>query len=49
MNYPEVCKAMEDIGYSGWMQIEGTKTPLGIEESIRYDLRYLRGVFPPVA
>jgi sugar phosphate isomerase/epimerase len=49
MNFPEVCKAMEDISYNGWMQIEGTKTPLGIEESIRYDLRYLRGVFPPVA
>jgi len=46
MNFPEVRKAMDDIGYRGWMQIEGVKTPLGIEESVRYDLNYLRGIFP---
>ena len=49
MNFPEVRKAMEEIGYSGWMQIEGTKMPLGIEASVRADLEYLRGVFPPAA
>ncbi|HTS69413.1 MAG TPA: sugar phosphate isomerase/epimerase family protein [Terriglobia bacterium] len=47
MNFPAVRKAMDDIGYRGWMQIEGVKTPLGVEESVRYDLNYLRGVFPP--
>ncbi len=47
MNFPEVRRAMDDIGYRGWMQIEGTKLPLGPEESVRYDLEYLRGVFPP--
>lgn len=46
MNFPEVRKAMDDIGYRGWMQIGGTKLTLGIAESIRYDLNYLRGVFP---
>jgi sugar phosphate isomerase/epimerase len=46
MDFPEVRKAMDDIGYRGWMQIEGTKLKLGIAESIRYDLNYLRGVFP---
>jgi sugar phosphate isomerase/epimerase len=46
INFPEVRRAMDDIGYSGWMQIEGTKTPLGVEESIGYDARYLRTVFP---
>jgi len=46
MNFPAVRKAMDDIGYRGWMQIEGVKTPLGVEESVRYDLNYLRGVFP---
>jgi len=46
MNFPEVRRAMADIGYSGWMQIEGTKMPLGIEESVRVDLNYLRSVFP---
>lgn len=46
MNFPEVRRAMDDIGYRGWMQIEGTKMPLGIEESARYDLEYLRTIFP---
>jgi L-ribulose-5-phosphate 3-epimerase len=46
MSFPEVRRAMDDIGYRGWMQIEGTKLTLGIAESIRYDLNYLRGVFP---
>jgi len=47
MNFPAVRKAMDDIGYRGWMQIEGVKTPLGVEESVRYDLNYLRSIFPP--
>lgn len=47
MNFPEVRRAMDDIGYRGWIQIEGVKLPLGLEESIRYDLKYLRSVFPP--
>jgi sugar phosphate isomerase/epimerase len=46
MNFPAVRKAMDDIGYRGWMQIEGVKTPLDVEESVRYDLNYLRGIFP---
>lgn len=46
MSFPEVRKAMDDVGYRGWMQIEGTKLTLGIAESVRYDLNYLRGVFP---
>jgi sugar phosphate isomerase/epimerase len=46
MNFPAVRKAMDDIGYRGWMQIEGVKLPLGVEESVRYDLNYLRSVFP---
>lgn len=46
MNFPAVRKAMDDIGYRGWMQIEGVKTPLGVEESVRYDLNYLRTIFP---
>ena len=46
MNFPAVRKAMDDIGYRGWMQIEGVKSPLGAEESVRYDLNYLRGIIP---
>ena len=46
INFPEVRRAMDDIGYRGWIHIEGTKFPLGREESCRYDAEYLRTVFP---
>ena len=45
MDFPAVRKAMEDIGYSGWLILEGTKMPLGIEKSVRYDADYLKTVF----
>ena len=45
--FEEVRRAMDDIGYRGWIVMEGTEMPLGLEESIRYDTKYLRGVFPP--
>jgi len=45
MDFPAVCAALEDIGYKGWLVVEGTKTPLGVEESVRYDADYLRMVF----
>lgn len=47
MNFPLVRRALDDVGYRGWVGIEGVKTPLGVEESIRYDLNYLRPIFPP--
>ncbi|HZP00147.1 MAG TPA: sugar phosphate isomerase/epimerase family protein [Terriglobia bacterium] len=46
INFPEVRRAMDDIGYRGWIQIEGTKFPLGVEESVEYDAKYLHSVFP---
>jgi sugar phosphate isomerase/epimerase len=46
MDFPAVRKAMDDIGYRGWMQIEGENLSLGPEESVRYDLNYLRPIFP---
>ena len=45
--FAEVRKAMDDTGYRGWLVMEGTKMPLGLEESCRYDAEYLRTVFPP--
>ena len=45
MDFPSVRKAMEDIGYSGWLVLEGTKMPLGVEKSVRYDADYLKTVF----
>ncbi|MHC4396044.1 MAG: sugar phosphate isomerase/epimerase family protein [Planctomycetota bacterium] len=47
INFPEVRKAMDDAGYRGWMHMEGTKMPLGLLESCRYDCEYLRRIFPP--
>ncbi len=44
--FPEVRRAMDDIGYRGWIVMEGTKMPLGVEDSCRYDAKYLRTVFP---
>ena len=46
IDFKEVRLAMDDIGYRGWLVMEGTKMPLGIEESCRYDAEYLRGIFP---
>jgi len=47
IDFEEVRRAIDDIGYRGWLVMEGTKMPLGIEESCRYDARYLRTIFPP--
>jgi len=49
IDFKKVRAAMDDIGYRGWIVMEGTKMPLGVEESCRYDARYLRGIFPPRA
>jgi sugar phosphate isomerase/epimerase len=45
IDFPAVRKVMEDIGYSGWLVMEGTKMPLGLEASVRYDADYLKNVF----
>jgi hypothetical protein len=37
---------LDASGYRGWLGIEGVKTPLGVEASIRYDVDYLRPIFP---
>lgn len=46
IDFKAVRKAIDDIGYRGWLVMEGIKMPLGIEESCRYDLQYLRQIFP---
>jgi len=47
IDFPRVRKAMDDIGYRGWIHIEGTQFPLGRLQSIKYDAQYLKKVFPP--
>ncbi len=46
MNFPNVRTALDACNYRGWLGIEGVKTPLGVEASIRYDVDYLRPLFP---
>lgn len=46
INFEAIRRAMDDIGYRGWVVMEGDKYPLGLEESLKYDLNYLRDVFP---
>ncbi len=46
MDFAAVRQAMDDIGYRGWLVMEGVKMPLGTEETNRYDAEYLRKIFP---
>lgn len=48
MDFRAVGQALKDIGFKGWLVIEGTKMPLGIEESIRYDAAHLRLIFAEI-
>jgi sugar phosphate isomerase/epimerase len=45
MDFRRVRRAMEEIGYAGWFVLEGTKLPLGVEASLRYDIEHLKTVF----
>ena len=45
VDFAEARRAMDDIGYSGWIQIEG-QMPLGVIRSNRENLAYLKSVFP---
>jgi L-ribulose-5-phosphate 3-epimerase len=46
IDFPRVRAAMDDVGYRGWLVMEGTKFPAGVEEGCRYDADYLRTIFP---
>ncbi|HLB74239.1 MAG TPA: sugar phosphate isomerase/epimerase family protein [Sedimentisphaerales bacterium] len=46
IDFEKVRSAIDDIGYRGWLVMEGVKMPLGVEESCRYDCEYLRKIFP---
>ena len=45
VDFKEVRRAMDDIDYRGWIQIESVETPLGVEETCRQDGQYLRKIF----
>jgi L-ribulose-5-phosphate 3-epimerase len=46
IDFKRVREALDDAGYRGWIVMEGTKMPLGVEESCKYDAEYLRTIFP---
>jgi sugar phosphate isomerase/epimerase len=45
VDFRAVKRVMDEIGYRGWLVLEGTKMPLGMERSVRYDAEYLKAVF----
>jgi sugar phosphate isomerase/epimerase len=47
IDFKAVRSAIDDIGYHGWLVMEGVKMPLGVEESCKYDAEFLRKIFPP--
>ncbi|MFZ2052934.1 MAG: C45 family autoproteolytic acyltransferase/hydrolase [Candidatus Aminicenantales bacterium] len=47
MDFAAVRSAMQDIDYNGWLVLEEVKLPMGMEQSIRQDLEYLKSVFTP--
>lgn len=50
IDFKKVRAAIDDIGYSGWMQIEGAIPPGGkMQESYVKNREFLRGIFPAEA
>lgn len=46
VNLVKVRKAIEDIGYEGWLQIKGTvPAKADMTASFKANLKYLRGLF----
>lgn len=45
VDFWEVRRAMDDIGYRGWIQIEG-RTPFGLNDSYIHNRAFLKGLFP---
>jgi L-ribulose-5-phosphate 3-epimerase len=46
VDFWEVRRALDDIGYRGWIHIEG-RQPFGQADSYRHDAHFLRTLFPP--
>lgn len=46
IDFWEVRRAMDEIGYRGWLQLEGPQ-PFGLVRSYRHDRNFLKAVFPP--
>ena len=46
IDFEAVRRAMDEIGYRGWLHVESVKMPHGRDETVRRDAQYLRTVFP---
>jgi len=46
IDFKRVREALDKAEYRGWLVMEGTKLPLGVDESCRVDAEYLRTIFP---
>jgi sugar phosphate isomerase/epimerase len=46
VDFNKVRRAMDDINYRGWMQIEAA-APHSLVDDYRADLKFLKGIFPP--
>ena len=46
IDFKRVRESLDDAGYRGWIIMEGTELPQGIEEGCRVDAEYLRTIFP---
>lgn len=49
IDFPAIRKAMDEIGYRGWIHIEGDKFPNGMMKDMPTDAEYLRTIFPKQA
>ncbi len=45
VNFSAVRLAMDDIGYRGWIHIEGAR-PMGLMKSYKQNVKHLRSIFP---
>ena len=46
IDFHEVRRCMDEIGYKGWIHLEGPM-PFGLDKSYAHDRHYLKAVFPP--
>ena len=45
IDFHQVRRAMDDVGYSGWLQLEAAQ-PHGLIPDYTADAKYLKGIFP---
>lgn len=45
IDFWQVRKAMDDIDYKGWIQLEGP-SPFGLQKTYQHDARFLKALFP---